>query len=86
MLRLKTYDKHWKLILQENSKKFKIGKMTFYKYKFDFEVGTLVKSPCRKCDKRKDFPACTEDCKMLDKIQSVLAETRSCSKDTWPSM
>lgn len=54
--------------------------MTVYKYKFDFEVGNLVKSPCKDCEDREHFPKCIDMCKMLDRIQTVLAEARSCSR------
>ncbi len=55
--------------------------MTVYKFKFDFEVGTLVKSPCKDCEHRENFPKCIDACEMLDKIQKVLAETRSCTRN-----
>lgn len=55
--------------------------MTFYKYKFDFEIGNLVKSPCRGCEKREEFPHCIETCEIIDRIQSLLAETRSCTRN-----
>ncbi len=55
--------------------------MTVYKFKLDIEIGNLVKSPCKECEEhKKQFPRCIDVCKMLDKIQTVLAETRSCSK------
>jgi hypothetical protein len=50
------------------------------KYRFDFEIGYLTKSPCKECEKRKDFPDCTDDCNMLDKIHTILCEAISCSK------
>ena len=46
--------------------------MTSYKHRFDFDVGYLVKSPCRQCDKRPDFPKCFEDCEILDKVREAL--------------
>jgi hypothetical protein len=49
-------------------------------YRFDFEIGYLTKSPCRECEKRKDFPDCMDDCNMLDKIHTILCEAISCSK------
>ncbi|MEE4359325.1 MAG: DUF3716 domain-containing protein [Desulfococcaceae bacterium] len=56
--------------------------MTFYKFKFDFEVGNLVKSPCKECKEREEnFPKCIAVCKILDRLQSVLAETRSCTRN-----
>ena len=54
--------------------------MTVYKFRFDYDVGYLVKSPCRECENRKDFPGCIEKCEMLDKIQSLLAKIRSSAK------
>ena len=49
-------------------------------YRFDFEIGYLIKSPCRKCEKREDFPECVDDCNILDKIHSILCESISCSR------
>ena len=50
------------------------------RYQFDFEIGYLVKSPCRDCDERDYFPKCIDSCKMLDRIHTALAESVSCSK------
>jgi hypothetical protein len=57
-----------------------MAKKTVYIYKFDFEVGYLIKSPCKECNKRKNFPKCAEDCSALDKIQTILSEVRSCTR------
>lgn len=54
--------------------------MTFYKYKFDFEIGTLKQSPCKDCPYRQEFPKCFEDCTILDELRNILSETRSCTK------
>jgi len=43
------------------------------KPKFDFEIGYLVKSPCRTCGKRDRFPACIDDCGPINAIQTTLA-------------
>ena len=51
-----------------------------YSYKFDFEIGYLVKSPCRGCDFYKRFPGCVNECQILDKIQTTLAESMSCRR------
>ncbi len=59
--------------------------MTVYKYKFDFDVGYIVKSPCRECENRDDFPKCSDDCLMLDKIHSKLAESVSCCYSSYNS-
>ena len=54
--------------------------MTIYTYRFDFEVGNLVKSPCKECERRKEFPGCIDECDLLDQIQTTLAGTRSVSR------
>ena len=50
-------------------------------YRFDFEIGYLIKSPCKECDSRQNFPDCIAGCPMLDKIQTILSDTVSCSTD-----
>ena len=60
---------------------FQIKKSRGFRHKFDFELGYLVKSPCRECLKRKKFPKCIDDCNDIDKIQTLLSETISCTKD-----
>ncbi len=42
---------------------------------FDFDIGYLVKSPCRDCVSREVLPNCIEGCEILDQIQTVLADT-----------
>jgi hypothetical protein len=51
-----------------------------YKYRFDFEIGYLVKSPCRECEIRDAFPGCMKECVVLDRIHEVLSFGISCSK------
>ncbi len=51
-----------------------------FKYRFDFEIGYLVKSPCRGCDQRPLFPQCIKTCQILDNIHAVMAESVSCSR------
>lgn len=41
---------------------------------FDFEIGYLVKSPCRGCGRRVDFPGCMDECAVLDRVQTHLAQ------------
>ena len=50
------------------------------KYRFDFEIGYFTKSPCKECVNRSDFPGCEDDCRILDKIHTVLSEVVSCSR------
>ena len=50
------------------------------KYRFDFEIGYLSKSPCKECARRRNFPGCEDDCQILDRIHAVLSEVVSCSK------
>jgi hypothetical protein len=40
---------------------------------FDFEIGTLVQSPCRGCAMRSLLPECCQRCDLLARIQSTLA-------------
>ena len=42
---------------------------------FDFEIGYLVKSPCRDCVSQGDLPNCIQGCEILDQIQTVLADS-----------
>ena len=55
-----------------------------YRHRFDFDVGYLVKSPCRDCADRYRFPDCMDNCLSLDKIRTVLANSISCSR-SYPS-
>ena len=47
--------------------------------RFDFDIGHLIKSPCNKCDERKNFPKCSDTCEILDKIRGKLAKGISSS-------
>jgi hypothetical protein len=51
-----------------------------FEYRFDFEIGYLIKSPCKECGKRKIFPECIDECNLLDKIHTILSEAISCSR------
>ncbi|PIP38634.1 MAG: hypothetical protein COX19_11635 [Desulfobacterales bacterium CG23_combo_of_CG06-09_8_20_14_all_51_8] len=53
--------------------------MTVLRNKFDFEIGYLVKSPCRECANRKDLPECSDTCGIIDKIQVILSKGVSCT-------
>ena len=46
-------------------------------HSFDFNVGYLVKSPCKECVNHEVFPSCMEDCEILEKIQSQLSDSMS---------
>jgi hypothetical protein len=45
----------------------------FTKKRFDFDMGYLVKSPCKECRDRPQLPHCAGDCSLLDRIQTRLA-------------
>ena len=47
----------------------------FCENSFDFDIGYLVKSPCRDCTTRDNLPDCVQGCDILDKIQTVLADS-----------
>jgi hypothetical protein len=49
-------------------------------YQFDFEIGTLEKSPCLECRYRPLFPRCMQACRLLDEIHAVLAGAVSCTR------
>jgi hypothetical protein len=51
-----------------------------FRSRFDFEVGYLVKSPCKGCPHQPEFPACREGCRSIDRIQEILAESISCQR------
>jgi hypothetical protein len=51
-----------------------------HKPKFDFEIGYLVKSPCRDCRQRDRFPGCIDACSLIDGIHAVLAQGVSSSR------
>jgi len=51
-----------------------------FQYRFDFEIGYLVKSPCRGCEDRPRFPRCIKGCRILNDIHTVMAESVSCSR------
>jgi len=49
--------------------------------KFDFEIGYLVKSPCRGCHLHAlSFPACADHCEPLNQIQEILAPGIICTQ------
>jgi hypothetical protein len=47
--------------------------------KFDFEIGYLSESPCRRCVYRRNLPDCQETCSLMDKIRALLAGGVSCT-------
>jgi len=53
--------------------------MTVKRDKFDFEIGYLVKSPCKECPYRESLPKCSSECTLLDRIQMILSRGISCT-------
>lgn len=53
--------------------------MTVKRDKFDFEIGHLIKSPCRECIYRNHLPRCSDQCLLLDKIRIILCKGVSCT-------
>jgi hypothetical protein len=45
--------------------------------KFDYDLGYLVKSPCRGCDSYPAFPDCMDRCVLLDRVQNALSDSLS---------
>ena len=54
-----------------------MSERTSENYNFDFDIGYLVKSPCRDCATQAKLPDCIQNCEILDKIQHVLADSIS---------
>lgn len=68
-------------ILKDNELNlFNINPKKVLRYRFDFEVGYLIKSPCRECQSDSRLPGCADDCVVLEKIQTILAESISCTR------
>ena len=44
---------------------------------FDFDVGYLVKSPCKGCQSHRRFPECMDGCELLGRVQSALSDSVS---------
>jgi len=57
--------------------KFLTGK-PIIRDQFDFDIGYLIKSPCKECDNLDTFPGCEDNCTILNKIHTKLAAGISC--------
>ena len=51
------------------------------KNKFDFDIGHIIKSPCRECELKNHLPSCSENCQKLNHLQTLSISGVSCSKD-----
>lgn len=51
---------------------------------FDFDIGTLLESPCRTCEMRSMLPYCQENCKLLAGIQTILADSINSGQSVLP--
>ena len=47
------------------------------KNKFDLETSYLAKSPCRDCASESNLPGCSDNCRTLSQVQTLLAGTLS---------
>jgi hypothetical protein len=45
------------------------------KKRFDFELGYLIKSPCKSCVYRPSIPDCIDRCQIMDRVQTTLAQS-----------
>jgi hypothetical protein len=54
-------------------------------HNFDFNVGYLVKSPCKGCATRGSFPECMDECEILEQIQVALSDSISCANNFSPA-
>lgn len=50
-------------------------------FDFDFDIGHIIKSPCKDCPRQAELPGCAEKCAKIDKIQSILLGCVSCSNN-----
>jgi hypothetical protein len=69
-----------KFLNAQTKKEIKVNKMlekNNENHSFDFNVGYLVKSPCKACETRDSFPGCMEECNILEQIQSALSDSLS---------
>ncbi len=49
--------------------------------KLECNVGYLSKSPCRDCRLKKKLPSCSDNCKIINELQTVLIDIISCSNN-----
>lgn len=61
----------------EYTSRYEIKKWNF---RFDFDIGYLVKSPCRDCESRENLPRCSGTCGLLDRIHTILSESICCTR------
>ena len=52
-----------------------------YNHQFDFEIGYLIKSPCKDCETISCFPDCVEKCDTLVQIHTILSDSVSCTRN-----
>ncbi|MDA8404748.1 MAG: hypothetical protein M0Z56_11245 [Desulfobacteraceae bacterium] len=53
--------------------------MVIKRDKFDFEIGYLIKSPCKECINQPNLPKCADACVILDDIRLILSRGISCT-------
>jgi hypothetical protein len=51
---------------------------------FDFDIGTLLESPCRACEMRSMLPHCQKNCQLLAGIQTILADAINSGQSVLP--
>lgn len=68
------------LLIDNRMNLFNINLKKVFRHRFDFEVGYLIKSPCRECRNEGRLPGCADGCDVLEKIQTILAESISCTR------
>ena len=61
----------------QGSKVIKMLERNTNNHNFDINVGHLVKSPCKECEIRENFPSCIDDCQILEQIQNALSDSMS---------
>lgn len=57
-----------------------IDRKIYAKRVLDYDIGHLVKSPCKDCETRYRFPRCIATCDALHQVQTVLARSISTAR------
>ncbi len=55
-----------------------------FRYQFDFEIGYLIKSPCRECSCCSELPHCQDECQILDRIHEAMAQCVASTRSVAP--
>ena len=63
------------MCLERGEMKMVVKRKKYSAKKFDLDIGFLLKSPCKTCHNRERFPECFKTCQIIDRIQTLLAQS-----------